>query len=102
MRSDQNNLRSGTANLRLDIVKSFSLQLISVATRMQSSAGKGIFDEVGRRIELRIMQHVSLADLTSQCPDVSTQFFTQRDFFRRQRRRVRNISARHSHSKPPE
>src|SRR2546427_4376844 len=62
MRADKKNFGASTANFRLDVVTSSSVQIVCVAPRMQPSAGKRILDKIRGGVELRIPRHVSLAD----------------------------------------
>jgi hypothetical protein len=46
--------------------------------------------------------HVSLAYFSRELLHIGMKLFAERDFIGRQCRRIRNIFARHLHSKPPE
>jgi hypothetical protein len=39
---------------------------VAVPARMKTRARKGIFDEIGRCIELRVMPHIALTDLAGE------------------------------------
>src|SRR3954469_16144948 len=110
MRTDDDNRpRTGNrrslfaaGNLRLDIVTRLSADFVAVSPRTQSDSGKRIFDEIGGGIELCVMRHVALADLSPELLHIRPELFAQHNFIRRKQLRLRNILPGHSHSKPPE
>jgi len=73
-----------------------------VSPLLQADPRKGILDEFGGSIELRITNHVSFADVARERLYIPAQFFSKRHFIRRQLRCNENIISRHSHSEPPQ
>ena len=74
MRADEKNLRMRATNFRLDIVAGSPVQIVTVAPRLKTGAGKRILDEIGSRVELRIARHISLANLTRERLHIGNQF----------------------------
>src|SRR5215467_6447463 len=78
VRTDQKNFGISAANFCLYIVAGLPTHLVAVPSRMETGARKRILDKVGSRVELRIMPHVSLADVSSEHLHIATELFTQR------------------------
>ena len=73
MGADENNLRRSAANFSVNVVTSLALQFVTVPPGMQPSARKGIFDEIGSRIQLCVAPHVSLANLAAKRSHIGDQ-----------------------------
>src|ERR1700730_11792978 len=71
MPADEKNLRTSTANFRLDVVTGASLQLITVTARLQTGARKGILDKSGGANQLLIAGHISFPDFATQNSHIS-------------------------------
>src|SRR5206468_12649204 len=82
MRADKKNFGTSTANFRLDVVTSSSVQIVCVAPRLQPGAGKRILDKIRSGVEPRIPRHVSFADFLAKDSHVGDQFVTQLDLRR--------------------
>ena len=69
---------------------------------MKACARKRVLNEIGGRIQLWIMPHVSLANFPGELLHIGMKLFAERNFILRQCRHLGNIFARHPHSEPPE
>ncbi len=70
MSADDDDLRRGPGYFGFNIVARQVMQLISVASGLQPSAGKRFLNEIGRSNELGIMIHVSFTDFTGEFLDI--------------------------------
>src|SRR5438067_11013484 len=101
MRPDEDDIGTSAGNFYFDIVTDLSVQFITITPRMQTGARERIFNEVRSGIQLLIAPHISLADFARKMSYVVAQLLPERNFLARKRRRLRDIFARHPHSKPP-
>src|SRR6476661_3707118 len=88
-------------NFCLDIVARLSPYRVAVSSRAQSGSGKRIFYKIRSGIQLWVMRHIALANLSRELLHIGPELFTQEKFIGRKRPRLRNILAGHPHSKPP-
>src|SRR5260370_26434514 len=100
MRADKKNL--GTSNnFRLDVVTGSSVQVVRVTPRNQAGTEKGILDEIGGGIELRIARHVSFIHFATERLYIGPPLITQRDLLRRKRHLTRTILPQLSDQETP-
>ena len=102
MGADEDDFGTLSADFDFDVVTGTPIQFVRVSPWLQADPRKGILNEFGSSVELRITNHVSFADVARECLYIPAQFFSKRHFIRRQRRCNGDILSRHSHSEPPQ
>jgi hypothetical protein len=78
VRANDNDLRASARNLHLNIVTGLSGHVVSDPPWLKPGPGKGSFDELSRRGELRISQNVPFTDLAGERLHVGGQFRAKR------------------------
>ena len=64
-----------TGNLDFDVVTGLAAQFITVSSRMKTGVQKGILDEIGSRVELRVAPHISLANFSGEFLHIGAELF---------------------------